>query len=139
MKRRLSREYVLQFLFQNDFSDKKEAKNSMNQFFSDKQEDTEIIKFAKKIINGTLEKQDEIDDLIKKTTEHWIPDRIAVVDKNIMRSAIYELLFCDDIPAAVTINEAIEIAKKYSTFESASFINGILDKIAKKTKKNKAE
>lgn len=59
---------------------------------------------------------------------------MAAVDRNILRFAVYELLYCNDIPSAVTINEAIEIAKKFSTSESAAFINGILDKIAKKTK-----
>lgn len=139
MKRRLAREYVLQFLFQNDFAEKNRVKNNLKQFFSDKEKNPEVVQFATKIINGTLEKQDEIDNTIKETAEHWIPDRIAVVDKNILRSAIYELLFCNDIPPAVTINEAIEIAKKYSTAESASFINGILDKIARKTKKYKSK
>ncbi|TAL24025.1 MAG: transcription antitermination factor NusB [Nitrospirae bacterium] len=135
MKRRKAREYVLQYLFQADFLDKKQRKNGLEQFWSDKKEDPEVAEFATDLIKGTLARLDEIDPEIEKAAEHWAPDRMAAVDRNILRFAVYELIFRLDIPSAVTINEAIEIAKKYSTLESASFINGILDKIARKVKK----
>lgn len=134
MKRRRAREYALQFLFQSDFGDGKHRKNNLKQFLSEKENDPEVKNFASEIINGTISALDEIDSVIKKTAEHWVLERMAAVDRNILRFAVYELLYCNDIPSAVTINEAIEIAKKYSTSESAAFINGILDKIAKKTK-----
>lgn len=134
MKRRRAREYALQFLFQSDFGDGKHRKNNLKQFLSEKENDPEVKNFASEIINGTISALDEIDSVIKKTAEHWVLERMATVDRNILRFAVYELLYCNDIPSAVTINEAIEIAKKYSTSESAAFINGILDKIAKKTK-----
>ncbi|MEK6651453.1 MAG: transcription antitermination factor NusB [Nitrospirota bacterium] len=140
MKRRKAREYVLQFLFQSDFGDKDHRKNNLKQFLSDKENDPEVKKFASEIIDGTLSMLDEIDSAIKKTAENWVLERMAAVDRNILRFAVYELLQRKDIPPAVTINEAIEIAKKYSTLESASFINGILDKIAQKAKpKQKAK
>ncbi len=140
MKRRRAREYALQFLFQSDFIDKKQIKNNLKQFWADKEKDPEIKKFANDIIEGTLSMLDEIDPLIKKAAENWVLDRMAAVDRNILRCAVYELIQRKDIPPAVTINEALEIAKKYSTLESASFINGILDKIAKKAKpKQKAK
>ncbi len=131
---------MLQFLFQSDFGDKDHRKNNLKQFLSDKENDPEVKKFASEIIDGTLSMLDEIDSAIKKAAENWVLERMAAVDRNILRFAVYELLQRKDIPPAVTINEAIEIAKKYSTLESASFINGILDKIAQKAKpKQKAK
>lgn len=135
MKRRKAREYVLQFLFQSDFGDKSGISRGLKQFWADKEKDDEVKKFATELIKGTLSGLDEIDAVINKAAEHWVLDRMAAVDRNILRFAVYELLHRKDIPAPVTINEAIEIAKKYSTAESAAFINGILDKIAKKVKK----
>jgi N utilization substance protein B len=139
MKRRKAREYVLQFLFQSDFRDKRHQKNNLKQFWADKECDPEIKEFATDLINGTLSLLDEIDSEIANAAEHWDIERIASVDKNILRFAVYEILYRKDIPLVVTINESIEIAKKYSTSESAAFINGILDKIAKKVKKQKAD
>ncbi len=131
---------MLQFLFQSDFGDKDHRKNNLKQFLSDKENDPEGKKFASEIIDGTLSMLDEIDSVIKKAAENWVLERMAAVDRNILRFAVYELLQRKDIPPAVTINEAIEIAKKYSTLESAAFINGILDKIAQKAKpKQKAK
>jgi len=131
MKRRKAREYVLQFLFQSDFGNKSAITSSLKQFWADKEKDAEVKKFATEIIKGALSNLDEIDSVINKSAEHWAMQRMAAVDRNILRFAVYELLHRKDIPEAVTMNEAIEIAKKYSTAESAAFINGILDKIAR--------
>ncbi|MBI4684078.1 MAG: transcription antitermination factor NusB [Nitrospirae bacterium] len=135
MKRRKAREYVLQFLFQSEFTDKERIKNGLKQFWAGKESDPEIKKFASEIIKGTLSMLEDIDSVIKKAAEHWVLERMVAVDRSILRFAVYELLQRTDIPPAVTINEAIEIAKKYSTVESASFINGILDKIARENQK----
>lgn len=144
MKRRDAREYALQFLYRIDFitisaenSSKTKGipniKDSLEFFWSDTDEkDPDIKAFAEDIILGTIKNLKEIDQLIQKTVERWEISRMASIDRNILRFATYELLFRKDIPCAVTINEALEIAKKYSTAESAAFINGILDKIAKK-------
>lgn len=132
MKRRRAREYALQFLFQSDFSSKDQAGENLKQFLSENEKDPEVTAFALKIFQGTLSMLNEIDSLIEKAAENWILKRIAAVDRNILRFAVFEFLHCNDIPVAVTINEAIEIAKKYSTIESSAFINGILDEIAKK-------
>jgi N utilization substance protein B len=142
MKRRDAREYALQFLYRIDFitisaenSNKTKGisniKDSLEVFWSDADEkDPDIKAFAEDIILGTIKNLKEIDPLIQKIAEKWKISRMASIDRNILRFAAYELLFRKDIPVAVTINEAIEIAKKYSTAESAAFINGILDKIA---------
>ena len=93
--------------------------------------------FARELVSGTLKNLEEIDRVVQEAAENWKMDRMAAVDRNILRCAVYEILFKNDIPAAVTINEALEIAKKYSSLESVSFINGLLDKIAHISEKSK--
>lgn len=137
MKRRKGREYAFQFLFQFDFTGKMPDKRDFEQFWTDKDGDPEVKEFAEDIVYGTISHLAEIDTEIKKAAEHWVLERMAAADRNILRSAAYELLFRKDIPSVVTINEAIEIAKRYSTGDSASFINGILDTIAKGLKDKK--
>jgi transcription antitermination protein NusB len=131
MKRRKAREYALQILFQIDFTDKKIDRKNLDEFWSDKKENREVRKFADELITGVLENLDETDIRIEKVTENWVLKRMAAVDRNILRIAGYEILYRKDIPSAVTINEALEIAKKYSTSEAASFLNGILDRLAR--------
>jgi len=131
MKRRKGREYAFQFLFQCDFTGKKPDKKDFAEFWTDRDGDTEGREFTEDIVYGTIHHLSEIDMAIQKAAEHWVLQRMAAVDRNILRLATYELLYRRDIPSAVTINEAIEIAKRYSSIESAAFINGILDTIAK--------
>jgi len=95
----------------------------------------EIKEFTSQITEGVWSNVHEIDRLIEMHSTHWKISRMALVDRNILRMAVFELLYCPDIPASVTINEAIEIAKKYGTEESGSFVNGVLDHIAKELKK----
>ncbi|MCX7913612.1 MAG: transcription antitermination factor NusB [Thermodesulfovibrionales bacterium] len=138
MKRRKARQYALQFLYGIDITSNSEKESiedyreKLDVFWQETQEkDAEIIKFAEDIILKTLENQELIDTIIQSYAENWRLSRMSAVDRNILRLATFEILFRRDIPHAVTINEAIEIAKIYSSSESASFINGILDKIAK--------
>lgn len=140
MKRRKAREYALQFLYRIDFvgpfkdasPDMQKLADDLGSFWADSGEgDPDIKAFAEDIVSGTVRNLGEIDSAIQKAAEKWKLYRIAAIDRNILRCAVYELLFRKDIPNAVSINEALEIAKKYSTAESASFLNGILDKIAK--------
>lgn len=131
MKRRKAREYALQILFQIDFTNKKIDRKNLDEFWSDKKENREVRKFADELVTGVLENLDETDIRIEKVTENWVLKRMAAVDRNILRIAGYEILYRKDIPSAVTINEALEIAKKYSTSEAASFLNGILDRLAR--------
>jgi N utilization substance protein B len=86
-------------------------------------------KFAEELVRGVIEKRAAIDEKIAKYTENWDLPRIAAVDRNILRLAMYEMLFRDDIPPVVSINEAVDIAKKFSTRESGAFVNGILDRL----------
>jgi N utilization substance protein B len=131
MKRRKAREFALQILFQGDFKDEKIDRKDLEEFWSDKKVDGNIKEFTEELVRGTLSKLDEIDRIIEKVAENWVLKRMAAVDRNILRFAAYEILYRKDIPSAVTINEAIEIAKKFSSSEAAPFINGILDRLAK--------
>ncbi|MBI5676623.1 MAG: transcription antitermination factor NusB [Nitrospirae bacterium] len=134
MKRRRAREYVLQILFQLEITGNKLSDDELKEFWKGKDEAQEVKEFTQSIVIGTLENIASLDEIIKNAAEHWSLDRMAVIDKNILRAAAYELVYRADIPTSVVINEALEIAKKYSTEESASFLNGILDKIAKEKK-----
>ena len=136
MKRRRAREYALQVLFQLDVTNNEFTDEVLKNFWRNIKEDDDVKEFANNIVIGTRENIDSIDKIIKKTAEHWAINRIAVVDRNILRAAAYELLYRSDIPPSVVMNEAIEISKKFSTEDSASFINGILDKIQKSKLKN---
>jgi transcription antitermination protein NusB len=135
MKRRKAREYALQLLFQIDFTKRALERKDLEEFWSGRTVTREVREFTESLVKGTLEKLDDIDMIIEKATENWLLKRMAAVDRNILRFAAYELLYRNDIPSAVTINEAIEIAKKFSSMESASFLNGVLDKLAKEVGK----
>ena len=130
MKRRRSREYALQILFQFELTGNKLSDQMLDEFWEDNNEDDEVKNFTYDIVSSTLENLEAIDRIIQKAAEHWIMERMAAIDRNILRAATYELLYRADIPTSVVINEALEVAKKYSTIDSAPFINGILDKIA---------
>ncbi len=135
MKRRKAREYALQILFQIDFTEKKIERKDLEEFWSDKKDRSDVREFTEELVRGTLENLDEIDNVIERTAENWLLKRMAAVDRNILRFAAYEILYRKDIPSAVTINEALEIAKKYSSLDAASFLNGILDRLAKEAGK----
>jgi N utilization substance protein B len=135
MKRRKAREYALQILFQIDFKEKTIDRKDLEEFWSDKKETKEVKDFTEALVRGTLDRLEEIDKIIERVTENWLLKRMAAVDRNILRFAAYEILYRKDIPSAVTINEAIEIAKKYSSQEAAPFLNGVLDQLAKEVEK----
>lgn len=131
MSRRKAREYALQMLFQLDFTGSDLTDKAWKEFFAGTDEDDETTEFAYSLVTGTRKHIASLDKIITKAAENWSINRMAVVDRNILRAAAYELFYRDDIPHAVTINEAIDISKKYSAGDSSSFINGILDKIYK--------
>ncbi|MBI4682385.1 MAG: transcription antitermination factor NusB [Nitrospirae bacterium] len=131
MKRRRAREYALQILFQLDLTGNKISDKVFEEFWEGNEEEQEVKEFTYQIVENTRTHLSEIDKIIKKAAENWAIERMAVIDRSILRAATYELVYRTDIPKSVVINEALEIAKKYSTEESAPFINGILDKIAR--------
>ena len=91
--------------------------------------DEDTLQFARKLVEGSREMRADIDKIIGNAAQNWHLSRMAILDRNILRMAVYEMLHVDDIPAKVSINEAIELGKRYSTQHSGAFINGILDRI----------
>jgi N utilization substance protein B len=152
-QRRESRERAVQFLFQHDLNKPEQLDQALDHFWQSQRavviaqdkavatwgeeaelpplssQEASLRLFADPLIKGTLENRERLDEEIKKHTQNWDLGRMAVVDRNILRLAIYEMFYRDDIPPVVSINEAVDIAKKFSTEESGRFVNGILDKV----------
>ena len=152
-KRREARERAVQFLFQHDLNPPDDVERALNEFWQSQRaaaiaedkgkatwgepielppptaDEAEMRFFAEPLIRGTLQHRDAIDERIMKHVKNWELHRIAAVDRNILRLAIYEMLHREDIPPVVSINEAVDIAKKFSTQDSGKFVNGILDKV----------
>jgi transcription antitermination factor NusB len=134
-KRTKAREYALQILYAVDIT-KDAPKECIERFWDGNEESSDEVKnFAAGLVTGVCDKRDEIDKLISKHATNWELGRMAVIDRNVLRFSAYELLYMDDIPPKVSINEAIDIAKKFGGPESGKFVNGILDKINKTERK----
>lgn len=151
--RREARERAVQFLFQYDMNPPDKLDEALDRFWDSQRavaiaedkgsatwgekltlppvtaEEAAVRLFAEPLIRGTLEHRERIDAEIIKYAKNWDLQRMAVVDRNILRLAAYEMLYREDIPPVVSINEAVDIAKRFSTDESGKFVNGILDKI----------
>ena len=131
MSRRLARETALQVLFQRDLT--KEPLNiteTVQCWAGEFVVPEASMAFAQELVDGTITHQDEIDKKLASFAQDWSISRMANVDRNVMRLATYEILFRSDIPGRVSLNEAIELAKRFGGEESAKFVNGILDKVA---------
>ena len=124
--RRQARECALKLLFQNEFTVLDTA--IYNYFWETEQVLPEAKEFAEKLYNGVQKNSESIDAIVKECTLNWDMERISLVDLNILRMSIFEIQYIEEIPVAVSINEAIDIAKRFSTIESGKFVNGILDK-----------
>ncbi len=126
--RRQARELAMQALFYMDMQ--KYASEEMLEYFcgcfcTSKKSRPFLIK----LVNGVLEEKGQIDTLVERFSQNWQINRMSCVDRNVMRIAVYEMIYCDDIPPKVSINEAVDIGKKFGTQESGAFINGIMDSI----------
>ena len=125
MKRRTAREKALQALFQIDIS-KAETEEAISNVLEEQADD----QYLTQLVEGTVHHQEEIDHVIKGYLEKWTIDRLAHVDRSLLRLAVYELMYCkEDVPANVALDEAIEIAKIYGDDQSSRFINGVLSKV----------
>lgn len=133
MRRRTkAREYALKMLYALDIMRESDPAKCIDMFWRENDEaDREVKEFAELLVTGVAKNEGVIDKLISQYATNWQLKRMAVIDRNILRFATYELLFREDIPPKVSINEAIDIAKKYGDNESGKFVNGILDKINK--------
>jgi N utilization substance protein B len=128
--RRQSREFAMQALFDMDMSH--DSSKERFTLFCENFDPPENTKpFFIKLFKGVVAHKSDIDSMIDRFSSNWKIERISCVDRNVMRIAIYEMFHCDDIPAKVSINEAIDIGKRYGSDESGAFINGILDSIRK--------
>jgi len=133
-KRTHAREIALQALYQHDLHRKMEeaGKTTVDDyepFISEASDDPEVRRYARMLIDGTISMADQIDQKITAAAQNWKLSRIASVDRSILRLALFEMLASEDVPPKVAINEAIDLAKKFSTEQSGAFVNGILDHI----------
>jgi N utilization substance protein B len=137
-RRRRSRELALQLLYQNDL-----AGTPADEMFVRTDEyvnaKPEVQEYASRLVLGTLSRRDELDAKLAERSEHWRLGRMPAVDRNLLRLALFELLYEEDTPNAVVIDEAVEIAKKFSTPSSGPFVNGVLDAIRRATFGPRAE
>ncbi len=127
-KRTRSRELALQFLYQVDLCGEDPTMAGLDAFLGTESKETDVRRFAAELVRGTWGNRTEIDGLIRKIAKNWDLHRMAVIDRNVLRMAIHELQLPDAAPPKVVINEAIELAKRYSTQHSGKFVNGILDR-----------
>jgi len=129
--RRKSREMVLQMLFQSDMG-KQDADEVRRTFWAERKEtELDVRGFADDLFRVAVERAPEIDQLIERHAEHWRMDRMAAVDRNLLRTAVAEFVGYPKTPKPIVINEALEIARKFSSPEAVTFINGVLDSVAK--------
>jgi N utilization substance protein B len=128
-KRRKAREVALQFLYQLDLHGAVDPTPYEGEFWERHPVDPATHDFAEALVRGSKQHQDKIDQLLAQYAEHWDLERMSAVDRNILRMAVYELLWQPEVPPKAAINEALEIAKKFGTAESSRFINGVLDRI----------
>lgn len=135
--RRKSRELALQMLFQLDLAGQ-DIEEVRRTFWSERPDiDEKVRDFADALFRAGCQRRDEIDPLIERNAEHWRMERMAAVDRNLLRAAVAEFLGFPKTPGPVVINEALEIARRFSTPESVQFINGVLDSIARELGKAK--
>lgn len=131
-KRTLARECALKILYRIEIA-KEPVDSSIQDFWSKTggSLNKDVHDFTSLLVQGTCENLKSIDEIISRHADNWNISRMAVIDRNIMRMAVYEMIYREDIPPNVSINEAIELAKKYGDVDSGKFVNGILDKIKK--------
>jgi len=122
-----ARERALQILFQYDIHGRPGL--WLDLFWTENEATDEVKAFAERLVAGVLDKKKELDTLIGKYATNWKVSRMPIVDRNILRAGVYELLWMDDVPAKVTVNEAIELAKSFGDDEASKFVNGILDQV----------
>lgn len=128
--RRQARELALQILFQTEFAPQISYQTFLDVF--EQSVDPEVIDYTDQLVTGVQSNKAAIDSKIQAASAHWKVDRMATIDRNILRVAVYEMKFAaDPIKENIAINEAVEIAKKYGTTESSSFVNGLLDQVGK--------
>jgi len=133
-KRRKARESTLQILFQLEFDDS-DPEGIVDRFWKERKTPQEVEEYSRLLVKGIISRREIIDRIIQSASQHWRLSRMAIVDRNILRLAVFELCFGKDLAPAIVINESIEIAKKFSSEQAARFINGILDALRRQPHK----
>ena len=128
--RTLAREIALQLLYEYDTT-RELARERIESFLTKNARYSEVQEYGKILVEGVVRHRDEFDGIIQKVAEHWALNRMPVVDRNVLRLGIFELIYNRDVPHKVVINEAVDIAKKYGSADSGRFVNAILDRIRK--------
>jgi len=126
--RRQARELAMQALFYMDIR-KKSSQEMLERFCENFRPSKKIRPFFLELVNGVLRVKSDIDALIEQFSKNWKIGRMTCVDRNVIRIAVYEILYCEDIPLKVSINEAVDVGKKFGSEESGAFINGIIDSV----------
>ncbi len=126
-QRHQARMMAVQFLFQRDFN-QDEFESALEIFWQNQDPPQRAKDFAETLIRGVISHRDEIDGMLQEYASNWEINRMGAIDRNVMRMAIYEMRYCMDIPPVVSINEAVDIAKEFSSVQSGQFVNGILDR-----------
>ncbi|MEO2147334.1 MAG: transcription antitermination factor NusB [bacterium] len=129
-RRTRARQTALQFLYQLDLRGP-ELIEELNNFLRENESDRETVSYARTVVQGVHEHCAEIDEILGVVAKNWQVSRMAVVDRNVLRIGAYELLYVPEVPPKVSINEAIELGKRFSTASSGAFVNGILDKVSR--------
>lgn len=129
--RTLSREAALQYLYEVDILGRGEAE-PLEEFLERQVGRASAREYAGELVKGVLTHKEELDRIISEVSENWTLERMAIVDRNILRLGVYELRFVEDVPPKVAIDEAIELARRFSTEDACAFVNGILDKVLEK-------
>ena len=126
--RRETREWIVQFLFQMDFNPEP-IDIALGDFWEEKTPNDREKQYAEEIIKGVVQRKDELDAYLSKYAKRWDSERMGAVDRTVMRVALFEMLYREDVPPVVSINEAVHFAKDFSSFQSGRFVNGVLDRI----------
>lgn len=137
LTRHSARELALQILFQIDFHGS--ISGWLEEFWAEQRSSQPVREFANHLVDGVQAQKAELDQLIKQSAENWTLDRMPIIDRNILRQSIYELLWVPDVPAKVTVDEALQLAKSFADDDAKRFVNGILDKILKQDPRLKAK
>ncbi|OQX85577.1 MAG: transcription antitermination factor NusB [Candidatus Latescibacteria bacterium 4484_7] len=132
-KRGKAREIALQTLYAAEVSQSTWQK-ALKDNIARRKASEDAAEYAEKLVKAVMEEKDRLDEMISKRLENWELKRVSVVDKNILRIALVELLFCPEVPPLVIINEAIELARTFSSHEAGRFVNGILDTLAREVR-----
>lgn len=127
--RRKARERALQFLFGLDFSNYA-WEDTIDLFWESEPTRASVKEYATTLIREVSERREDLDEEIDRAIQNWSPERVGRIERNVVRIALYEMRYRDDVPAAVAINEAVELAKLYGSDEAPRFVNGVLDRLS---------